>query len=349
MASDPTPPRRTRVSLRDIAKQLGVSHVTVSLALRDHPRISQKTRERIKAEADQLGYRPDPMLSALANYRRNKSSAPISSSIAWINAWRKPDELRAHREFDAYWRGASRAAEKFGYRLDEFRVGKECSPKRLHDILTARGIRGLLLPPQYPLPDWGDFPWKEYATVRFGRSLATPRTHLVTSDQSANTMLAFEEMRARGYRRIGFVTDEANMRRGHVFEAGFLLAQRTVDPVERVEILSLEHIPAKDQPDRIVAWIRGEKVDALFTDLPDIPDLLAKAGLEVPANIPLAVTSVLDARADAGIDQHPEEIGRVGFLMLNSLINDRAQGIPRIFRQILVEGSWVDGKSLPRK
>lgn len=58
---------------------------------------------------------------------------------------------------------------------------------------------------------------------------------------------------------------------------------------------------------------------------------------------------ILDAKADAGIDQHPEEIGRVGFLMLNSLINDRSRGIPDIFRQILVEGSWVDGSSLPDK
>ena len=45
--------------------------------------------------------------------------------------------------------------------------------------------------------------------------------------------------------------------------------------------------------------------------------------------------------------QHPEEIGRVGLLMLKSLINDGARGIPPIFRQIQVEGSWSDGDSAP--
>jgi len=34
--------------------------------------------------------------------------------------------------------------------------------------------------------------------------------------------------------------------------------------------------------------------------------------------------------------------------MLNSLINDDTRGIPGIFRQNLVEGSWGDGTSLPR-
>lgn len=344
MSSKPKP-SRTRVSLRDIAKTVGVSHVTVSLALRGHPRISEKTRELVRQTADELGYRPDPMLAALANYRRSKSDAPITAAVAWINAWQRPDDLRSHKEFDFYWKGAAAAAEKFGYRLEEFRVGKECSPRRLHEILTTRGIQGIMLPPQDPHPDWGGFPWEKYAVVRFGRSLREPRTHLVTSDQSANARLAFENMRERGYGRIGFATDESKVARGHLFEAGFLLAQRGVDPKNRVEILSLGGIPAAQQPAKIASWIKGEKVDAVFTDLPDLPDLLSKAKLRIP----LAVSSVLDAKADAGIDQHPEEIGRVGFLMLNSLINDRAQGIPAIFRQVLVEGSWVDGQSLPTR
>ena len=44
--------RRPRVPLRDIARELGVSHVTVSLALRNHPRISEATRSRVQLKAD---------------------------------------------------------------------------------------------------------------------------------------------------------------------------------------------------------------------------------------------------------------------------------------------------------
>ena len=114
MDTDPTP---ARVTLRDIARELGVSHVTVSLALRDHPRISKAMTTRVKQTAARLGYRPDPMLTALSHYRRGRRANPITASIAWINAWPKPEQLRSFREFDAYWRGARTAATKFGYRV----------------------------------------------------------------------------------------------------------------------------------------------------------------------------------------------------------------------------------------
>ena len=89
-----------------------------------------------------------------------------------------------------------------------------------------------------------------------------------------------------------------------------------------------------------------ENPDALLSAV-DHQELLHEAGYRVPDDIPVAVTSILDGGADSGMDQHPEEIGRVGMLLLNSLINDDARGIPPIFRQIVVGGSWVDGTSLP--
>lgn len=44
------------VTIKEIAQQLGMSHSTVSRALHDHPRISDKTKEKVRALADQLGY-----------------------------------------------------------------------------------------------------------------------------------------------------------------------------------------------------------------------------------------------------------------------------------------------------
>ena len=125
------------------------------------------------------------MLAALAQYRKSRSTAPITAAIAWINAWQPPEELREFKEFDAYWSGAQKAAAKFGYRLEEFRIGREISTERLHQILTTRGITGILLPPQDPTPDWKKFPWENYSVVRFGRSAKNPRTHLATADQVA--------------------------------------------------------------------------------------------------------------------------------------------------------------------
>ncbi|MCP5545740.1 MAG: LacI family DNA-binding transcriptional regulator, partial [Akkermansiaceae bacterium] len=150
------------------------------------------------------------------------------------------------------------------------------------------------------------------------------------------------------YRRIGFVGFEGDFsKRGLLFRLGFTGGQQLVQTPHVLEpLLTDEKNPVQSRR-MLEKWLKKWKPDAILTTNPDISSMLEKLGLRIPDDIGLAVTSILDAKADAGIDQHPEEIGRVGFLMLNSLINDRAWGIPPIFRQILVEGSWVDGSTLP--
>lgn len=344
---NPEPPPR-RVSLRDLAKMIGVSHVTVSLALRNSPQISAGMILKIKRLAEEHGYRPDPMLSALSNYRQNKANPVFKATVGWINAWPDSGKLRSYEQFDAYWKGAAAAAQKLGYQLDEFRMTQDISPKRLDQILTSRGIRALLLPPHPEHPQWNDFPWQKYYVVKFGRSLQEPKTHLVTADQALNTVLAFEKLQTLGYRRIGFITSEPYMRvHGHLFEAGFLVAQRSVESDRQLPILSLV---GKTEPQAVAAlkkWVKEHRPDAIHTDAQGIRNLLEKAGLRVPDDIAVAATTLIDTGIDSGIDQHPEEIGRVGMLLLNSIINDMAIGIPSIFRQILVEGTWVDGTCAP--
>ncbi len=52
-------------SINDIAKALGVSASTVSRALKDHPDISTATREKIKAFAEKVNYRPNALALSL--------------------------------------------------------------------------------------------------------------------------------------------------------------------------------------------------------------------------------------------------------------------------------------------
>ncbi len=48
--------RRRRITLSQLAAQLDVSTATVSLALRDNPAVSQETRKKVQALAQELGY-----------------------------------------------------------------------------------------------------------------------------------------------------------------------------------------------------------------------------------------------------------------------------------------------------
>jgi DNA-binding LacI/PurR family transcriptional regulator len=62
--------RKVSVTIKDVAKHCGVSPMTVSFVLNDKPgEVSAAMRERVKAAAEQLGYRPNPMARALATGR----------------------------------------------------------------------------------------------------------------------------------------------------------------------------------------------------------------------------------------------------------------------------------------
>jgi hypothetical protein len=76
---------------------------------------------------------------------------------------------------------------------------------------------------------------------------------------------------------------------------------------------------------------------------------LATQDLKVPRDIAVAALSLLDGKYDSGVDQNSYEIGRVALSTLASLIHQNERGIPAHCRRILVEGVWVDGKSLPAK
>jgi LacI family transcriptional regulator len=105
--------------------------------------------------------------------------------------------------------------------------------------------------------------------------------------------------------------------------------------------------PELNQQRQFEQWLKKAKPDAILTDSLGAPEMLEKAGYRVPEDIGLAATNVRDIPVDAGIDQNPEEIGRVSTLAVISLIHDSDLGQPEFTREILVRGKWVDGKSLP--
>ena len=53
----------THITIKDIARILGVSPSTVSRALKDHPDISEETRNLVKTFAEKVKYRPNARLT----------------------------------------------------------------------------------------------------------------------------------------------------------------------------------------------------------------------------------------------------------------------------------------------
>ena len=181
------------------------------------------------------------------------------------------------------------------------------------------------------------------------RTQGIPHFHVVTSSQAANAALAFRKIMEKGYERIGYV---GHRTLSSAFLGGYLQAQ-TVQLSERRRhlpplLFREDHVADSESLERLLPWLDKWKPDAILTEC-DISPLLKKAGLHVPNRIGLAGLNILDLPFDAGVYQNFEEIGRVATLVVISLLNDNARGTPPIFREILIEGKWVDGLSLPRR
>jgi LacI family transcriptional regulator len=334
------------VTLRDIATELRVSHSTVSRALQNASNISLARRQQIQEVARRMGYRPNAMATRLGHQRHAHHKRPISSEIAWVNFWPQPDKLRSYEEFNLYWKGASERAEESGYRLEQFICDDRLSPGRLEKILLARNIHGILLPPHgIPPPvGWDKIDWDKFSIVRFGYSVPRPRAHLVTSNHLTCGMLALDNMWRLGYNRVGFV---GKIDKHPQFRAGFLLKEVLHAKVPPSIFTFLTSQNYQEELPAFSKWLKKSRLDAILSDAAETRLMLDQLGLRVPEDIGLASTSILDGNAAAGIDQNSEEIGKAATETLIALLNHNQYGIPKIVREVLITGTWVDGATLP--
>ncbi|MGC3989746.1 MAG: LacI family DNA-binding transcriptional regulator [Chthoniobacteraceae bacterium] len=351
--ASPSPP----VTLRAIAQRLGISHASVSKALRNDPKIKETTRARVQKMAREMGYRPNPMATGLAEYKRTSTIRPIQAVLAWFNFWPRPQQLREYKAFNLYWRGAQSAAEKFGYRLEEFTVNDGVSPARLQNILLTRNIHGILIAPLHQtMVNWLDFEWSYFSVVRLSRAtMGLPDFPLVTSAQFDSGVMALKKMLEHGYERIGFF---GHLTTRWTYLGGFLQEQmisipksQQIPPMLLEETITDQVLKGSKAADEVQArfekWLEKDQPDAILTDSHVLALLLERARRRVPEDVAVAALNTLDTPFSAGLYQNPEEIGRVAVLVLISLINDNAHGLPEIYREILVKGTWEDGNSLP--
>lgn len=72
--------KRQNVTIKDIAKELGISPSTVSRALKDHFEISQETKDAVKRVAEELNYQPNSLALSL-RYSRSHTIGVIVPEI----------------------------------------------------------------------------------------------------------------------------------------------------------------------------------------------------------------------------------------------------------------------------
>jgi LacI family transcriptional regulator len=333
-----------RPTIRDIAARAGCHYSTVSLALRDHPRITAATRARVKQIAVALGYRPDAALAALSAYRTMKRPVRHRPVIAWVSNHRARYGWRASACNGDYFRGAWTRAEERGYRLEEFWLAEPgMNGRRMSGILRTRGIQGLLLPPQERLCAL-DLEWEHFSAVTFGYTLVQPRLHLVSNHEYRTMGTLFAELFRRGYRHVGLVDlREHDERVDHNWLAAYLIEQHRLVAGGQLPPLILDRWDDAD----FLAWVRRHQPEVIVTKLPRVLECLDHAGCRVPDEIGVAFHSLDEApRQLSGMKKNALQIGMMAVDHVIDMIHRNERGLPELPQLFMVEGSWVEGGTL---
>lgn len=339
-----------RITTRDIAKQLGLHYTTVAEALRNSPRISTKTRKLVSETAKEMGYQPDPILSALNAYRSNNKTDRRSATIAWINTYEEKGTEHYKKGFiyDCLV-GATERVEELGYKLENFWLhNPRMSDKRASNILVARGIRGVLVPPLYEKVKTLEFDWEKFSAVRLGHSLRESKLPSVSPDQVGNTHRLFKFLVRAGFRRIGFACPGwINRRVSSGFVSGFLGAHYEYLP-------EIEPFPLfqkdlnKDTEVEFIQWVRTHRFDVLLLHRnDDYESVLAKAGIRVPEDLSLAWVALLNKNSHrCGIYEFGESIGRQGINLIVAMLNRGEFGPSTHQSDLRLHGTLVVGQTL---
>ena len=338
---------KQKPTIRILAKLAGVSFSTVSLALRNHPRIRPAVRERIQQLALEAGYKPDPTVAHLLARLRSNRTTTYQSSLAFLCLDENPEHLMKIPTFHELFTGSQERAAHLGYDVERFLLpSSELPPKRLVSILKARNIRGILivdtLRNEKFLREF-DGIWNNSASVALGVRPTYPRVNFALNDHFATTKQAVEKAFKLGYRRPGLcipqeVDDWVENRFSGAFEKGLT----TVGAKERISSFDFRF----DRKKLFTSWVKREKPDVILTLELIIGEWLSAMHLKIPQDMGVIQLDNHGNPAWAGMQQNNKEVGRAAVDLLIGQLHRNEFEVPRFQSGITISSAWTDGPTV---
>jgi len=335
----------SRVTLKDVAKACGKARSTVSMALQGHPRIAESTRRQVEEVADQLGYRPDPGLTALAAYRHRKSAPGRRVALGIVHSW--PSGFASNRFWSRAVAAMKQEAEMLGYTIEMLEVTPGADSARTATrILRARGVEGILLPPTPGFAPPVELDWDQFVVVGLETGRPSRRMHHVIRDFFDATVTTYSELVQSGCRRIALsLSPGLKPEVGDLMVGGFMAAHHAKQPASRR--LLLADFPNTDD---LAQWLREVQPEALIDwnvakllpisegnyNLPRTPICATCLGIEEIRKTDLA-----------GVRFSTDLLGREAVKALHRLILANERGLTSRPLNLLVGGSWLPASASP--
>lgn len=274
-----------------MARRAGVSTATVSHALHGKGRISEPTRERIRAVAASMGYQPNAAAQRLAGGRVGLLA------VAFSLAGELPVRLTDVDYFQQAVNAATERALAHDYAL-------VVAPPARHTPLWSRlPVDGVVVfDPVAGDPVLAELRARRVPIVLSGRDPAGGADYCVDNDHVAGTRSVLDHLAERGAGRVALLAGDL----GDAFTADCVAAyrawcaERGAEP--QVTLVPFGHLADPDQADRLLA--QAERPDAIYANV-EILGVTAlnaaiRRGLDVPGDLLLAVASDRGP-ADAGV------------------------------------------------
>lgn len=314
------------ITIKDIAKALGLSTSTVSRALRDSYEISPETKEKVLAYAREMNYRPNPIALSL----KEKRSSSIGVLVAEI----------ANSFFSQAINGIESVAQEHGYNVIIAQSKEEFSREvsALH-YLASRSVDGIILSVSSETTDFGPLQQlhdKKMPLVFFDRVAGQIHTHKVTADNFKGAHEATLHLINNGYTRIACMANASQLsitgERVKGYQTALAEAQLPFVPeyltycqhgglvYEEVAAAMEALLQQKNKPDAIIGC-----ADKITTN---IMRFAQKKGIRIPQDIALIGFSNLDltdllSPSLSVVRQPAAEMGKLAAELLIKMIESK--------------------------
>jgi LacI family transcriptional regulator len=195
---------KKKITIRDVAQKLGLSAMTVSLALRDSARISVPTKERIRAAMKELNYEPNQVARALATGKSNLIGVivPNSSDHYYAEVIRAIEDAASAAGYHVLLANGSYEMERYSERV------KDMIALHMRGIIAAPPF--LSEKPKLP-PFWQELIKRDFDVVLINRQLQPPVFHQVAADYMDGVRMIVAELAALGHRRVAYISGQPAM------------------------------------------------------------------------------------------------------------------------------------------
>ncbi|MBC2603423.1 LacI family DNA-binding transcriptional regulator [Puniceicoccus vermicola] len=330
------------ITTRDVAAKAGVSAMTVSLALRNDKRVSEKSKKKVFAAAEELGYRVNPYVSTLMKSVRSRKTIKDNPTFAFIA--RKDQVLgpRSKQLKDQMLSVISDHCHRVGCNVELHEIEPDQGPF-ISKVLWNRGVCGLILGPFR----FGhlDLSWEKFVPVSLSESFSSIPVSKVVHDNFSGMELAFSKLWEHGFRSPGLLVSQKghiNTRNrwldsflGNSFRKNLTFVKRRIFDHPYLEKTALEK------------WLRKNEFDCLITCHKETISLLSELGYSVPRDLSIIHLDCGFLEENySGIDQDFESRSETAVQLLLDKLCLNEYGLPRLPYALHTKGKWVDGQTI---